>query len=647
MSAKKHTKQKFLIAFGAVIVLTLLILLALSGGNLDILRSLFIEDLSNEEIKELLSGFGWRGYIVIAVLSLLQVVFAFLPAEPVQVLAGVTFSFPIALLCCMVGILFGNTLIFMLQKTFGDQLRSFFIKKLNLDLEKIAESSKAIFIIFILYFLPAIPYGMICFFAATLGMSYRRYITVTMLGSLPSVCIGVGLGHMAIMSNWIVSVSVFAVLLILIGIMFLKKDLLFAKLNNYAARNKAMPQNKVRPVNNFLMVVLYYAVRAYLFLCGVKLKAVNKVDNLETPSIVLCNHGSFIDFIYAAALLRKYKPHFIVARLYFYHSILGWLLRQVGAFPKSMFSMDMENAKNCLTVLKNKEILAMMPEARLSTTGRFEDIQDSTYSLIKKSGVNVYTIKFYGDYLADPKWGKGFRRGSLVEAELDLLFTAKEVKELTLEQIKEAVTKRLDYNEFEWLKQRPNVHYNSKNMAIGLENILTTCPICKSKYTITTYKNQVSCECCGHLTKINDRYGFDKDFHFEDLTKWYDWQNQLLEKEILENKDYTLSSEVELRLRGEGKALTRNSGFGVCSLNREGLTYKGTKDGENVEIHFPMQKIYRLLFGAGVNFEIYDGTEIFFFVPKEKRSAVEWYMASIILKDNAEKALNEEELLSV
>ena len=575
---------------------------------------------------------------MIAVLSMLQVACTVLPAEPVQVLAGVTFPFLIGLACCMIGVLFGNTLIYMLQKSFGDQLRSLFIKKLNLDLEKIAQSSKAILIIFILYFLPAIPYGMICFFAASIGMSYRRYITVTLLGSLPSVCIGVGLGHMAIMSDWTVSVCVFAVLIILIGIMFCKKDVLFAKLNHYAERHKAIPQNKVRPVNGFAMGVLYYAVRVYLFLCGVKLKTTNKIGKLEAPAIVLCNHGSFIDFIYAAALLHKDKPHFIVARLYFYNSVLRWLLQLLGAFPKSMFSVDIENARNCLNVLKNDNILAMMPEARLSTTGRFEDIQDSTYSFIKKAGVNVYTIKICGDYFADPKWGKGFRRGSVVEAELDLLFTAEQIKNLPMEQVKQGIEERLTYNEFDWLKQRPEVHYRSGKIAPGLENILTTCPTCGRKYTITTRKNQVSCEHCGYLTSMNDRYGFDADFRFEDLTQWYDWQKMQLEEEIAGNEDYALSSEVELRLRGNGSGLTRHSGFGVCTLNRDGLTYVGTKDGESVELHFSMQKIYRLLFGAGVNFELYDGAEIFFFVPKEKRSAVEWYMASMILRDRAEQA---------
>ena len=633
MAVQQQTKQKVLIAVGATVVLALLILLALSGGNLELLKGLFAKDLSNEELSEQLKGFGWRGYTVIAALATLQVVCTFIPAEPVQVLGGFTFGFPVGLLCCMIGVLLGNTLIFMLQNIFGDRLRGFFVKKLDLDAEKIANSSKATLIIFILYFLPAIPYGMICFLAASMGMSYRRYIAVTGMGALPSVCIGVGLGYMTLASNRIVSLCVFAALILLIIVMFCKRDLLLSKLNSYAERHKNISKTKVRNANGFLMTLLYYGARFYLFLCGVLVRTVNKIGKLEVPSIVLCNHGSFIDFIYAAALLRKYKPHFIVARLYFYNKLLGTLLRKVGAFPKSMFAMDMENAKNCLTVLQNHELLAMMPEARLSTAGRFEDIQGSTYSFIKKSGVNIYTVKLSGDYLADPKWGKGFRRGAVVEAELDLLYTADQVKTLSIEQLKQGIEERLFYDEFQWLQQRPNIHYRSQHMAEGLENILSVCPVCNRKHTITTERSKVFCECCGYLTSLNDRYGFTENFQFANLSQWYDWQMELLKKEIAENEDYALSSRVELRLPGNGNSLTRHGGYGICTLNRDGLTYSGTKDGENVELHFSLRRIYRLLFGAGENFEIYDGTQILYFVPEEKRSAVDWYMASMLLHD--------------
>ena len=400
-----------------------------------------------------------------------------------------------------------------------------------------------------------------------------------------------------------------------------------------AAQPKNFSKTAVRKPNRFVMDAVYCSVRVWLFLRGVRIKAVNKVGIPDQPSIILCNHGSFIDFIFAAVLIRKFRPNCIVSRLYFYNPLLGWLLRCVGAFPKSMFAMDLENAKNCLTALRSGRRLVMMPEARLSTTGRFEDIQHNTYAFIKKSGVSVYTVRLCGDYLANPKWAKDVRRGAVVEAELDILYTAEQVSNLSFDQLQQGIEERLAYNEFDWLEARPNIRYRSRHMAEGMENILTTCPLCGRRHVLTAKKDKLFCEHCGYLTSVDERYAFTGDFCFKNLTEWFDWQEDLLKKEILGNPDYALISKVELRLPGSGFSQTRHGGYGVCTLNREGLTYEGTKDGENVRLFFSIQRIYRLLFGAGVNFEVYNGTEIHFFVPEEKRSAVDWYMASRILHD--------------
>lgn len=396
-------------------------------------------------------------------------------------------------------------------------------------------------------------------------------------------------------------------------------------------------KNTVQKVNGFVFGVAYSLIRIYCFLCGVHVKISDKVGEPERPSVILCNHGSFIDFVYVATLLKKYKPNFIIARLYFYNKYARWLLKNIGGFPKSMFAVDMESTKNCLKVLKSNGILAMMPEARLSTTGRFEDIQSNTYKFLKKVGVTIYTVKFSGDYFADPKWGKGFRRGAVVEAEFDILYTAEQVKNLSVEELQQGIEERLYYNDFEWLKTRPKLRYHSSRMAEGLENILTTCPKCKQKYTLSTKKKEVVCEHCGYLTSVDHRYAFDEGFIYHNLTQWYDWQKERLESEIRDDKEYVLRTSVELRSPGNGKGLTRHAGNGTCSLKREGLSYEGTKDGENVTLFFPISQVYRLLFGAGENFEIYDGAEILFFVPEEKRSAVEWYMASMILYDMSEE----------
>lgn len=391
-------------------------------------------------------------------------------------------------------------------------------------------------------------------------------------------------------------------------------------------------KNYVPMANGLVWNVLVAGCKAVLNR-KIKIKLVNEVGRLERPAIVLCNHGSFIDFAYAGTLLKKERPHFIVARLYFYHKLLGKVLRYVGCIPKSMFSSDIANVKGCMKVLKSGRILAMMPEARLSTVGKFEGIQDSTYTFIQRCNVPVYTIHINGDYLASPKWGDGMRKGSYVEAVLTPLFKAGETKEMPLEEVKKRIDQALYYNELDWLETKPEIEYQSKTIAEGLENILYLCPKCGSRYSMKTKGNKLYCECCGMEAHVGTRYEFLEGNPFLNFRDWYEWQVAETKKEIAAG-GYKLESKVEL-LHGskDGKRCTRHAGEGVCVLDQTGLTYKGTRDGETVEKFFPMSRIYRLLFGAGEDFEIYEGTEIWYFRPENLRSCVEWYVASELLKE--------------
>lgn len=633
----KKTKLKIITYILLPIILCLLLWMCFSGGNFELIKSVFTDNLTNEEVHDRLIGLGIRGYATIVILAMLQVVLAFLPAEPVQVIAGVAFGFPIGLLCCTIGVFLGNSVIFLLYKVLGDRMREYFDKNLNINFDKIGSSKKIVVVVFILYFLPAIPYGMICFLAASFGMRYPRFITVTILGSIPSVCIGVGLGHIAVASSWLISAIVFLVLVTLLVIITVKRNSIFDKINSYIDKPQYSSKTTVRSYKPSRLFIPYVISRIVFFFRGLKVRYTNEVGEVEAPSIVLCNHGAFIDFAYAGTLLRKKSPNFIVARLYFYQKWFGNLLRSFGCFPKSMFALDVESAKNCIRVLRGGGVLAMMPEARLSTVGRFEDIQEGTYAFLKKCAVPVYTVKIEGDYFASPKWGNGMRRGALVEAKLELLFTKEELASLSLEEIKYGVENRLYYNELEWLRSKPHVRYRSRKLAEGLENILSRCPRCSGRYTIKTKGREVLCEKCGRLATLDDRYLFDKDAPFSTFVDWYDWQNRELEKEFANSPDFSLSAKVELRLPSrDGKSMLESAGRGTATLTREGLTYVGEKYGEPFRIHFPISEIYRLLFGAGEDFEIYIGKELYYFVPDERRSAVDFYVASAILK-NTEK----------
>ena len=400
---------------------------------------------------------------------------------------------------------------------------------------------------------------------------------------------------------------------------------------------KKPSKTAVKKYNRHRLDLPYFIFRLCIF-GKVKFKYKSNVEKVEHPSVVLANHGAFLDFGYAGALIKKESPNFVAARLYFYRKLTNKILRAVGCFPKSMFANDIDSAMNCLRVIKNGGVLAMMPEARLSTVGKFEDIQESTFAFLKKVGVHVYAIKVSGDYLAKPKWGKGLRRGALVEAELNLLFTPEQLKEMDVSEIKEKTEAALYYDEFAWLEQHPKLRYRSRHMAEGLENIITLCPECNAHCSFTTKGKKMTCSECGLEVEITDRYAFKEGAPFENFAVWYDWQKAQLREQFVSNEDFKMSANVELRHASrDGKSLLDLAGKGECTLSRDGLTYIGTDFDGEVEKHFAPEDIYRLLFGAGEDFEIYEGKEIYYFTPEDKRSCVDWYVASCILYEERTK----------
>lgn len=373
----------------------------------------------------------------------------------------------------------------------------------------------------------------------------------------------------------------------------------------------------------------------------VKFRLHRNVTKLNRPAIVLCNHGSFIDFAYMALTLKNDKPHIVTTRQYFYSKRLAWLLRKLGCIPKSLFTTDFESIKDCLQVLKNDGVLVICPEARLCTVGETEGVQDSVMRFLYKMGqsATIYTLTFSGDYLALPKWARQgskrfVRRGSPVEGELNLLYDKGQSGNVSLEEFAQTVASALSHNEFDWLATHPEIHYSQGNLAVGLQNVLYRCPNCNSEFSLTSAGNTLSCSHCGATFTMDDRYIFTSG-RFANLQEWYHWQTNELRAEIEADPNWQLADSVTLYHSSlDGKSQLREAGKGRCVFDRRGLVYTGTDDGVDISKTFPISRLYRVLFGAGADFEVYDGTEIWYFVPNDTRTCVKWYIASGILCDN-------------
>ena len=86
MARSQKRKLKIFTAIGFVLLFAGLAVFLFSGDNFLILQDMFRKDVTREELQESLSDLGYKGYITFGVLSMLQVVLTFLPAEPAQVM---------------------------------------------------------------------------------------------------------------------------------------------------------------------------------------------------------------------------------------------------------------------------------------------------------------------------------------------------------------------------------------------------------------------------------------------------------------------------------------------------------------------------------------------------------------------------------
>ncbi|MCH5180162.1 MAG: VTT domain-containing protein [Erysipelotrichales bacterium] len=635
MKRKEVSKEKIIAVIIGVLALIGLIFYLLSGNNIELFKSLFREGITKQEIREIAQQFGVRGVLFVGFASMLQVIFMFLPAEPVQVIAGVSYGLWYGILICIIGVFVGNTIIYICYKIFGTKMHDYYSRKVNIDFDNAKTVRSITLIVLILYLLPAIPYGMICFFAASMGLKYHRYIILTILGALPSVLIGVSLGHLAITASIIWAAIIFGILLIIIIFMIVKREALFNKLNELIKKHNTPYSSDtiVQSPNKFLYRLFAFAFNLYISFTF-KIRFNREVKKIEKPSIILVTHGSFIDFMYCLKFLKKSYPHVVANRMYLYHKVMGTLLKKGGVIPKSMFTVDVESARNCFKVLKMNEVLLLMPEARLATVGKYEGIQNATAKFLHRAGVNLYLLKIEGNYFAMPKWGNGARRKSVVECNLSLFKDKEELSQIDFETFKDELDQAMDYDDYKWLEKHPELHYKTKTLAEGLEGILYKCPHCGKEGVGETRGRKYRCTHCGMEAELDSRYHFVNHKPFATIQEWYDYQQETLNKEVADNENYFLESKVVLKHGSiDGKKCLRVAGEGICRLDRSGLTYIGTDDGKDVNVHFGGNEVYRLLFGVNEDFEFYVGKEIYYFMPENRHLCVKWYQCSIALKD--------------
>nr|WP_288974213.1 VTT domain-containing protein [uncultured Blautia sp.] len=196
----------------------------------------YITSLYDPEIqkafKEWISTLGIYGTFVILLIQIAQVIIAFIPGEPIEIIAGALYGGIKGLLICIVGCVIASGAIFYLCKKFGLPFVDKFFNKRKLEKYNfLYDSEKLDIVIFILFFVPGTPKDMLTYIVGLTPMKLSRFLLISSTARLPSIVTSTYLGASMREGRWGISIAIFVLtgFVGITGIVFNKKISQFCK----------------------------------------------------------------------------------------------------------------------------------------------------------------------------------------------------------------------------------------------------------------------------------------------------------------------------------------------------------------------------------------------------------------------------------
>ena len=261
-----------------------------------------------------------------------------------------------------------------------------------------------------------------------------------------------------------------------------------------------------------------------------KISKDSKIRDLEGPILILANHQSFLDPLFALVAMGPKPLRFVVGHFLLYFSPLKGLMAYIRAIPIHQFSSDPRAVLDIFRAMRNNESVLVFPEGQRSINGKTLHYSPEIIKIAERAKANVITLKLSGAYIAWPRWLKYIFHSGLVEADLQILCTKEELAEKGYQAFTEKLSNRLDHNEAVWAKKRKTASSSTRTIR-GLDQFLHRCPACDRPEALISTKRKLVCNHCGAEYKFNNRLQprrVDKsDFSqviFSDIPTWHEWQ---------------------------------------------------------------------------------------------------------------------------
>lgn len=179
-----------------------------------------------EKFREWVNGFGVWGKLIFVGLIVLQIIVAFIPGEPFEIVAGYAFGTFWGTLLCVVGEVIGSVLVFLFVRKCGVRAIEVFFPREKIDsLRFMRDEKKVETFAFIAFLIPGTPKDILSYCAGITHMKLSTWVFISTVARFPSVVTSTVGGDALGTSNYWFAAAVFAITLVisLVGLLFYKK----------------------------------------------------------------------------------------------------------------------------------------------------------------------------------------------------------------------------------------------------------------------------------------------------------------------------------------------------------------------------------------------------------------------------------------
>lgn len=209
----KNKKKQRINGRNLYLIISLLVLIALlTFGTLTIGPKIVSAARDPEKLRAELGGNSVKSQLIFVGIQFLQVLFAFIPGEFVEIAAGYIYGPFLGTVLCVIGVLPATCLIFGLTKLLGRKFTQITLDEK--DLKKFSflnDEKKLTTTFFMLYFFPGTPKDVITYFAGITKIKFLPFILISVFCRIPSILTSTLAGGALGENKFVLSLVIFGV----------------------------------------------------------------------------------------------------------------------------------------------------------------------------------------------------------------------------------------------------------------------------------------------------------------------------------------------------------------------------------------------------------------------------------------------------